>query len=265
MKKHAINTQHGVAEVLEHGAHLCSWQCDGREQLFVSEEAIYQEGTALRGGVPVCFPQFAAFGPGAKHGFARNALWQFKSQSDDSLTFVMEANDETRALWPHDFKLAFNITLAERALTMKLTVTNTGNSTFQFGAALHTYFRCEDVRNIQVQGLKGCRYWDNGTPFDQRDNDASESLGFSGPFDRVYFDAPDSVTLVEGDSSKEIHKAGFADIVVWNPWLEGAQGLKDMANNEYLNMICVEAAAVDRRLRLEAEQSWLGEQHIKIR
>ena len=52
------------ALVALHGAHLLSWiPADGCERLFLSERARYDAGAAIRGGVPVIFPHFAARGP----------------------------------------------------------------------------------------------------------------------------------------------------------------------------------------------------------
>ena len=69
-----------------HGAQLLSWKtghssvgdapADGRERLFLSERARFAEGAAIRGGVPVIFPQFAGRGPLPKHGFARTLPWR---------------------------------------------------------------------------------------------------------------------------------------------------------------------------------------------
>src|SRR5690349_3045588 len=60
------------------GAHLVSWvPAQGGERLFVSERSPFEPGRAIRGGVPVCFPQFADRGPLPQHGFARVLPWKF--------------------------------------------------------------------------------------------------------------------------------------------------------------------------------------------
>src|SRR5678816_82938 len=57
-------------EAYLHGAHVTSWRTagDGDERLFVSSEAHFEDGAAIRGGIPVCFPQFADQGPLPMHG-----------------------------------------------------------------------------------------------------------------------------------------------------------------------------------------------------
>ena len=52
------------AAVLPYGAHVTSWVTpDGAEQLFVSGRSAFEAGQAVRGGVPVVFPQFSTAGP----------------------------------------------------------------------------------------------------------------------------------------------------------------------------------------------------------
>ena len=55
-----------------HGAHVLSWVSQGRERLYLSPHSVMDAHAAIRGGVPVCFPQFNQRGPLPKHGFARN-------------------------------------------------------------------------------------------------------------------------------------------------------------------------------------------------
>src|SRR6266487_165005 len=53
----------GEGEVYLHGAHVTSWKPAGNnedEVLFVSTNSHWQEGQAIRGGIPICFPWFRA-------------------------------------------------------------------------------------------------------------------------------------------------------------------------------------------------------------
>lgn len=66
-----------------HGAQVLSWRPDdGRERLFVSTRAVFDGKAAIRGGMPVIFPQFGERGALQKHGFARNQRWQFAGVRD---------------------------------------------------------------------------------------------------------------------------------------------------------------------------------------
>src|SRR6476661_5638359 len=69
------------AIVTLYGAHLVSWtSAAGKEQLFLSARSALDGSRAIRGGVPVIFPQFAERGKGMRHGFARVSNWRL----DDS-------------------------------------------------------------------------------------------------------------------------------------------------------------------------------------
>src|SRR5687768_12899777 len=49
-----------TADVSLHGAHVLSWKpAPARERLYLSPNASHAPGTAIRGGIPVVFPQFA--------------------------------------------------------------------------------------------------------------------------------------------------------------------------------------------------------------
>ena len=48
-----------TALVYVYAAHLASWKTpDGQEQIYMSSKAEYGGGKAMRGGVPICWPQF---------------------------------------------------------------------------------------------------------------------------------------------------------------------------------------------------------------
>ena len=61
-------TDGAQATVTLYGGHLVSWRgSDGRERLFCSRESALDGSRAIRGGVPVIFPQFGARGAGMRH------------------------------------------------------------------------------------------------------------------------------------------------------------------------------------------------------
>jgi glucose-6-phosphate 1-epimerase len=45
-------------------------------------------------------------------------------------------------------------------LDLELTADNTGDSPFEFAAALHSYLRVGEVENCRIEGLRGKRYID---------------------------------------------------------------------------------------------------------
>ncbi len=270
MQKTQLQTPFGATlEVYHQGGHITSWVpgAGARDRLFVAKGTEYAEGKAIRGGVPVCFPQFAAFGTGVKHGFARTADWALESVNDQQTeaVFTLKDNEQTRELWPNAFELRLIIALSEGNLTMTLDVKNTDSKPWDFSGALHTYFAVSDFTKASVSSFEGATYWDNGTDLSNKKVEQNNSLTFTGALDRVYFDAPDSLLLNDGANALEINKTGFTDVVVWNPGAEGAQGLKDMHDDEYTGMLCVEAAIVDKPITLAPGASWQGSQILIVK
>ena len=102
------------ATVLLHGAHVVSWIPAGdQERLYLSPQAVAGPGQAVRGGIPVIFPQFNTRGPLPRHGFARNRAWQWAEQAERGGAAIgvlrLEADDATRALWPHGFSAELTV------------------------------------------------------------------------------------------------------------------------------------------------------------
>lgn len=270
MKKTELTTPFGATATIYHqGGHITSWipSAELGEQIFVAEQAEYAQGKAIRGGIPVCFPQFAAFGEGVKHGFARNTEWALACVNNEQTIakFVLADNEKTRELWPHAFKLELVVTLEPTKLIMALSVTNTGNEPLDFSGALHTYFTVSEFTSVTLSNFKDVTYWDNGTALSDKKMDSSSHLQLDDALDRVYFDAPDCLELTDGKLMKRITKSGFTDVVVWNPGPEGAKSLNDMGDDEYHRMLCIEAAIVDKPITLAPDESWQGVQAVEVK
>jgi glucose-6-phosphate 1-epimerase len=254
------------ARVLRHGAHVVSWApAAGRERLFLSGRTRYAPGAAVRGGIPVIFPQFASLGPLPKHGFARAAEWTRADPGDDASAAALRLVDSpaTRAVWPHAFAAELTARVGGGALAVSLRVTNEGPDPLAFTAALHTYLRVSDVREAAVDGLRGVRYRDHAAGGAERVDDA-DAVRVRGETDRVYLDAPPSLLVRDGARATRVDAEGFPDVVVWNPWEEKGRALDDMDPDGWLRMLCVEAAVVARPVRLAPGESWLGRQTLSV-
>ncbi len=69
-----------------------------QDYIFMSKNAVFAPPKAIRGGVPVCFPQFSNFGPLAQqHGFVRNKQWRLVESNEWSVTLVSLTTG--RVLW----------------------------------------------------------------------------------------------------------------------------------------------------------------------
>ena len=256
------------AEVYLHGAHVTSWRPapSGDERLFLSARSGFQGSAAIRGGIPVIFPQFAAEGPLPKHGFARTSVWvlaEEKKEHDGSAVavFTLSSSEKTKAIWPASFLATLTVRVHGSTLHVELGVQNTGLDALAFTAALHTYLRVHDVRDVALVGLRGTAYRESRAPGVFQTDD-EESLCIRGEVDRVYVDAPRRLLMREPKRELAIEAASFPDVVVWNPGARGAAALKDMEPGGEAKMLCVEAAAVQKQVRLHPDDRWSGSQTL---
>ena len=246
-----INNDHAQAKVSLYGAHVLAFKPHDQDEdlFFCSNKAIFNDGIAIRAGIPICWPWFGADKSGrdlAAHGFARNINWQVsatESLADGSTKIVLELNDteDSRAVWPHAFNLQLELVIGQN-LDIKLTTHNTGDSEFTISQALHSYFNASDIEKIEVVGLSGVHYLDKLRDFASFQQ--SGEITISQEVDRVYIDAPKQLIVKDAgfDRTLTITNSGSQTAVVWNPWIESSQGMADMQDNGYRRFICVETA-----------------------
>lgn len=258
-----LRTPEGAsATIFHHGAHVTSWKTpDAREQMFLSSRSEFGSGTAIRGGVPVVFPQFSGLGPLKKHGFARNLIWTPASVQADAAVLRLEDSEETRAQWPHPFCVELHVQLHAWSLEMTLRVENTGSTPFDFTAALHTYLAVDDAFASQVEGLQGLTYRNNPTQTEHLESAAR--IGFGSEVDRAYFSAGSrQVILHDGARRMRVSQQGFDDTVVWNPADEVGSKIPDMEPEGWHRYVCIEAAAVKPAIALAPGGVWSGTQRL---
>lgn len=250
-----------------HGGHLLSWCAAGRERLYLSPQAVFDGHAAIRGGVPVCWPQFNARGPLCKHGFARHLPWTLDGAAlhpdgdGGTLRLRLVDDERTRALWPHAFALTLTLVLVPGRLSLELTAHNPGPTSWRFTGALHTYLRVDALDRVHLSGLQGRPEWDALT---DRRQPAADPLRIDGPLDRVYGPSARPMRLQEGDHALVIEQTGWSDTVVWSPGACGAAGLADMPAQDHAHMLCVEAAQVDSPVELLAGATWQGRQTLAL-
>lgn len=263
-----LNGPRGVSAIVsKQGAQLLSWvTADGRERLFLSDRAVFDGSVAIRGGVPVCFPQFSSLGDLPKHGFVRTRPWIVSAQraGDDYALVTLECTDDeaTRSLWPHPFLAELTLMLEADRIDLELAVTNTGGASFDFTAALHSYLRVVQVEDVTLEGLHGHDYQD-AVAGGQIVRETGTELIVEKEIDRAYHDVRRPQYLKAGNLSLGIQAQGFPDVVVWNPWVERCAELKDMPADGWRHMLCVEAAAT-RPVSLPAGEEWYGRQTLVV-
>lgn len=234
--------------VYVHGAHVASWHPAGSsdDRLYVSPKSHFAPGMPIRGGIPVCFPQFADQGPLPQHGFVRDRDWtpRFAGRTSTGAAQVrmrLADTPATRAVWPHAFVCVLTATAQANLLAVELAFTNAGTAPFDVTAALHTYLRVQDVRATAIEGLAGAHYRDKRL----REDDLLESAGALSlvqPLDRVYYTVPAELRVIEPARTLVVRAAGSTDTVVWNPGPPTGPGPHDMPDDGYVSMLCVEAA-----------------------
>ncbi|KAM3967771.1 uncharacterized protein ACR2FA_011312 [Aphomia sociella] len=234
------------------GATVVSWRVNNQEQLFVSKQAIFDGKRAIRGGIPFVFPQFGQWAFGPQHGFARVARWHVEKMperlpsGDVEAVFSLMDDEFTRSMWHFQFRLTYRLILREKELHFNIGVYNPSKElTFSCQLLLHTYFKVPDVRRCQITGMHGCMFIDKtreGAVYQE----TREVVTINEWTDRIYQNTMQEhiITNVVSGRKMRIQKYNFPDTVIWNPWTEYAKEIPDFGDDEFPNMVCVEAGRV---------------------
>ncbi len=268
--------RHGDAEVIvaEQGAQVLSYrQGDATPIIWLSEEAAFQTGQAVRGGVPVCWPWFGDLArnpqtvqdsyqggqPAPAHGLVRNIDWVMaRSESNPGsvrLLFSCNTHPDLPG-WPHAVELSLQVCLDSKGLHLSLTSHNHGDKAVALSQALHSYFAISDIRQVTVEGLDGRPYIETLEDWQQRKQQGD--LAFDGETDRIYLDLPPRLSLRDSGLKRRImlETQGSRSAVLWNPWIAKAQRLSQFADDAWQRMLCIETANVmDDVVQLEPAAS----------
>ena len=241
-----IDTPLCQAEVSLYGAQVLQWTPTGQlPVIFMSPQAIFEQGKALRGGIPICWPWFGKNTEDASlpsHGVARTALWQQAQteELEDGTVKLVLALPPTAELMPSG---ALIIELGKELLISLLTLDV--QRTMPFSAAMHTYFAVSDYETVAVTGLEECaftEYADDATPH------CEDPLIPAGHIDRIYHPVPEQQEITIHDPAWErsirILRDGSASAVVWNPGEQLAAAMKDLGAPASRGFLAVETAAV---------------------
>ncbi len=253
--------------VSDFGAQVLSWTARGHERMFLSERAVLDGSAAIRGGVPVCFPQFNARGPLPKHGLARRTVWHYEGASVQG--------DAITARWRWEAAAAFASRISARfagragsdgapdQLRIALSATNTGSSALAFTGALHTYLAVQGADIAALQGLDGAAFWDAAKAFSPAVQSGAVALGEE--IDRVYARSAQPLELRDAAGTLQISQdAAWPETVVWNPGPALCATLPDMQGADWMRMLCVEAAAINQPVALHPGQHWQAAQTLQV-
>lgn len=234
------------AEVSLYGAHLINWTPSGQMPvIFMSPKAVFSQGKALRGGVPLCWPWFGKHPEDAtqpSHGVARISTWQLAASEEleDGCVRLM------LALPPEHEMLPSGAVMMEigSELTISL-ITLDVPRTMPFSAAMHTYFAVSDYEQVAITGLEESdftEYAQDAVPH------CEDPLIPAGHIDRIYCPVQENQEIAIHDPgwsrSIRICRAGSGSCVVWNPGAELAAGMGDLGAEAARGFLAVESSVV---------------------
>lgn len=173
--------------VPERGGIITSWSLQGQDILYLDAERFRDPNLSVRGGIPILFPicgnlpnnTYTHNGESytlKQHGFARDLPWEVTDQVTNdlvSLTLVLNSNDQTHAVYPFDFQVAFTYQLKGNTLEIQQRYTNHSTEAMPFSTGLHPYFLTSDKTQLQFE-IPASEYQDQIT---------KEVHSFSGTFD----------------------------------------------------------------------------------
>ncbi|KNA06251.1 hypothetical protein SOVF_182860 [Spinacia oleracea] len=259
-------------EVLLYGGQVVSWKNERREEmLFMSTKAIWKPPKAVRGGIPICFPQFGNFGSLERHGLARNRMWSLDSSpaplvpatNNSTVDLILKSTEDDLKIWSQSFELRLRVSISSGKLTLIPRVRNTDNKSFSFMFALRNYLSISDISEVRIEGLETLDYLDN-LMNRERYTEQADAITFDGEIDHVYLRTPSKIAIIDHEKKRTfvLRKDGMPDAAVWNPWDKKAKAMPDLGDEDYKSMLCVDSAAVESQIVLKPSEEWKGYQEI---
>lgn len=120
-----------------------------------------------------------------RHGFARSCEFEFLAQTENSLSFILRSNEETRAMYPFEFEHTITYVLTDNTLKTIYRAKNLSNETMYCAFGGHPGFNVPlgndgTFEDYYLEFKKGTRqvemawkdylYTDNVIPFELEDN-----------------------------------------------------------------------------------------------
>jgi galactose mutarotase-like enzyme len=157
------NAQSRLEVVPERGGIITSWSLQSKDILYLDGDRFADPSLSVRGGIPILFPICGNLPDSTythngkqytlkQHGFARDLPWEVTEQITNdlvSLTLVLNSNDQTRAVYPFDFQVAFTYELKGNTLEIRQRYTNHSTEPMPFSTGLHPYFFTSDKTRLE--------------------------------------------------------------------------------------------------------------------
>ncbi|CAK8577906.1 unnamed protein product [Lathyrus sativus] len=274
-----LRTPQGAsARVSLHGAQVTSWRnVHGEELLFTSSKTVSSKTPkAIRGGIPICFPQFGNCGSLERHGFARNRMWSIDenppvlapndSRGKSFVDLLLKSSDEDVRYWPHSFEFRLRVSLTTNGdLSLISRIRNINGKPFSFSFAYHTYLLVSDISEIRIEGLETLDYLDNLSQ-KERFTEQGDAITFESEVDRLYLSSPNIIAVLDHERKRTfiIRKEGLPDVAVWNPWEKKSKSMVDFGDEEYKHMLCVDGAVIEKPVNLKPGEEWTGRIQLSV-
>lgn len=262
-----IENSNAKASLSLFGGHLLSFipQSDQQERLWLSDAAIFDAKTPIRGGIPICWPWFAAYSSNGfqqpltsyenppSHGILRTQYWRLDSlvenvKENHIIETIVRIIPSKIDIFNGDanIEVCLEITFGKH-LKMALHTHNKGHDSIEITQALHSYFKIDDIHNIHIEGVVE-NYADKPTATDN--NKTRLPYVFTEEVDRIHhlatrpLNTPQSICIADNHTEQaiEIENYNNDSVVIWNPWQQKSISMKDMSDSGYRTMVCIEAA-----------------------
>ena len=260
-----LNNEHGRVVVSLFGAHVLSYinKADNKERLWLSKDAIFDNKTPIRGGIPICWPWFSAHpihNDFPSHGYARTQMFklvdaQEKRNEDNVTTTQITLCPTNPCQYGYDDMTMHVVISLNTKLHIDIVSTNQGLSPIALTQALHSYFLVDDISKVIIEGVD-TPYTDK--PSNTANNASPSPYIFDQEVDRIHayehaqYKNKQVIQIVSKSVSSDstvcfktehnIIQSGHDSTVVWNPWIEKSDAMHDVHANGFVTMLCIEAA-----------------------
>jgi len=252
----ALDIDHSMvkAKISLYGGQVLSW-CphDEKEVFWLSKNSIFEQGKAIRGGIPLCWPWFGAHpddseNKAGNHGFARVQVWQVDSIdiNEHGVEVILSWQGENMDdLWPHACQLK-QVLFFGRSFKQTLHMNNLSQVDAYYASALHSYFAVSSPKNIKVAALEQATFHDKLT---DKLCEPEPIEDVTGPVDRIYY-TNDAMSIVDNTWKRtiELKSVNANQWIFWNPGTETANGMADIHTNGEQEFFCLEAANTEMQL-----------------
>lgn len=134
------------------GAEMTSLKDNNREYIWEGDAKFWAKRSPVLFPIVGCLKNSTYIHEGKmyalnRHGFARDNIFSLENQTEDSVLYVLKANDDTRVMYPFDFELLIKYTLTGPTLQVDYTIRNNGSINMPFSIGGHPAFALQEELN----------------------------------------------------------------------------------------------------------------------